>query len=325
MVTTPIYGFKKIEGTDSPPDITVGEGNWDKVEAEFLKIGYPSSQNILINPDFRVWQRGSFFTQAVAGSKYTADRWKLTSEGGSVSVASNTSANNMVYIVNSVGASDNLAYFVPSEDSLHLIGKTVTISMRVYSPNITTCGIAIFNINGGSAVKSFNLIVGWQTLEFTFTINSISGTMLIQVLRSLAAVGEYMIEYVKLEVGSKATPHTPRPYAEELAMCKRYYQKLGVGLPCYAVDPATLCGSFPYSVQMRGNPTISLLNSSISLRYASGVSTGGATLTGISIFVSTVTASGIVELIFVGTNNPLTQGKEYTIYTDNVFAFDAEL
>ena len=32
------------------------------------------------------------------------------------------------------------------------------------------------------------------------------------------------IEYVKLEMGELATPLSPRPYAEELAMCQRYYQ-----------------------------------------------------------------------------------------------------
>lgn len=31
------------------------------------------------------------------------------------------------------------------------------------------------------------------------------------------------VKWVKLEVGKVATPYSPRPYVEELAMCQRYY------------------------------------------------------------------------------------------------------
>ena len=32
-------------------------------------------------------------------------------------------------------------------------------------------------------------------------------------------------KYIKLELGSLATPFTPRPYAEELLLCQRYFQR----------------------------------------------------------------------------------------------------
>ena len=34
------------------------------------------------------------------------------------------------------------------------------------------------------------------------------------------------VEWIKLEYGDKATPFTPRPYAEELMLCQRYYRRV---------------------------------------------------------------------------------------------------
>jgi hypothetical protein len=53
------------------------------------------------------------------------------------------------------------------------------------------------------------------------------------------AANFFKIFQVKLEVGDTATAFTPRPFGEELALCKRYYQKT---FP-YATVPAQNAGS----------------------------------------------------------------------------------
>ena len=45
MLTTPIYGFKKPELSDSPPDITVTNPNWDKTELELKKNADAIAEN----------------------------------------------------------------------------------------------------------------------------------------------------------------------------------------------------------------------------------------------------------------------------------------
>ena len=53
------------------------------------------------------------------------------------------------------------------------------------------------------------------------------------------AANFFKIKQVKLEVGSSATAFTPLPFSEELALCKRYYQKT---FP-YNTTPAQNAGS----------------------------------------------------------------------------------
>jgi len=79
----------------------------------------------------------------------------------------------------------------------------------------------------------------------------------------VSSTSDYVsITGVQLEVGSVATPFEQRSYGEELARCKRYYQKYGdVGEPyyhiangyCNATSQATF--AFRYMQEMRANPT----------------------------------------------------------------------
>jgi hypothetical protein len=71
----------------------------------------------------------------------------------------------------------------------------------------------------------------WAAGEFLATLSQVNGMS--------NAANFFKIKQVKLEVGSAATAFTPRPFAEELALCKRYYQKT---FP-YSVAPAQNAGS----------------------------------------------------------------------------------
>ena len=65
------------------------------------------------------------------------------------------------------------------------------------------------------------------------------------------------VNFIKIELGEIATPFSPRSYAEELAMCQRYFQLI----PRIRIktDRAPLEQKAPYSlpVVMRTTPTIS--------------------------------------------------------------------
>ena len=77
---------------------------------------------------------------------------------------------------------------------------------------------------------------------------------------------------VQLEIGSNATDFEYRTYPEELALCKRYYQKMGdtntneLTLGGYAVNNTTIYTSVQLPVEMRAIPTLSQVGSLYSVR-----------------------------------------------------------
>ena len=77
---------------------------------------------------------------------------------------------------------------------------------------------------------------------------------------------------IQLEVGKNATEFEHRSYGEELALCKRYYQKMGdsntneLTLGGYAVNNTTIYTSVQLPVEMRAIPTLSQVGSLYSVR-----------------------------------------------------------
>jgi hypothetical protein len=93
---------------------------------------------------------------------------------------------------------------------------------------------------GSGLLLDFLLAVGtdfhttediWTAGNFVSSPNQVNGMD--------NAANFFKIFQVKLEVGDTATAFTPRPFGEELALCKRYYQKT---FP-YATVPAQNAGS----------------------------------------------------------------------------------
>ena len=65
------------------------------------------------------------------------------------------------------------------------------------------------------------------------------------------------IEWAKLELGEVATPYVPRLYAEELQLCKRYYQYINLNAAnVQAITNKLVTVMVDYEVQMRVNPTL---------------------------------------------------------------------
>ena len=86
---------------------------------------------------------------------------------------------------------------------------------------------------------------------------------------------------VQLEVGPNATEFEHRPYGEELALCKRYYQKMGdsntneLTLGGYAVNNTNIYTSIQLPVEMRAVPTLSQVGSLYSVRAGQPSSLAG--------------------------------------------------
>ena len=199
-----------------------------------------SNPNLLINPDFRINQRGQ--TEYTA-SGYTVDRWQISNS------ARLTPHDGYITFESTVDKATP-PLFQKFENPTALSGKTVTLS---FDFDLKTEGawISVQAVTNGS----------WNplpTVQLTDTGRSVKSTIInlpdnLTDLRvalvvhgtdsaPLAAVDIYG---AKLELGEIATPIIPADPATELAKCQRYYQIRSTN----DIDPVDLRPS------MRATPT----------------------------------------------------------------------
>jgi hypothetical protein len=181
-----------------------------------------SNPNLLINP-FQIWQRGTSFSNPAY--VYTADRWLVWNSVSSITRETNTSDAPCLYSLKLMCCSDSSYNILaqPIEDYTKLLNKTLTLSFYVRGiGGLDTVNVAILNTE-----KSIALTSDWQKVVFTSTPTGLFTTEVydegvkFSILMADDTKG-YEIAGVKLELSSIATPFVPRPYAEELALCKRY-------------------------------------------------------------------------------------------------------
>ena len=194
-----------------------------EVNEERNVINQLSNPNLLINGDFQVWQRGEKF----GGSKvktYVADRWWYYNVDGVISKVSD-------------GLQTNCAIHQNLENKLRK-GKKYTIS---YSKN----GVVFKRVITAQIYDSDYI----ENIKYFLNSNGYEEV-------AIRVDNTCILNWVKLELGDTETPLIPRPYAEELAMCHRYYQSYTSGwMFLCAVNVATVNG-FTFFTEMRVVPTI---------------------------------------------------------------------
>ena len=234
-------GTVVYEGDSPVPVVNFKSNPQEQLDALNNQVSNVSNPNLLINGDFRVNQRGQ--TSYSGGNTYCVDRWYLQENTLTFDVATKTLTNN----------GTNTAYmYQKSEDLSDMLGKDITISAKidgvVYSRAITfpttlpTSDMAIGNGFG------FNKGVVY--------IYYYSGAKVFGYVIQLNAGQSIQFGYCKIEQGNVATPNSPRPYAEELALCQRYYVKVclqGVG---YGLSGKDVYPLLPTPVTLRTSPTI---------------------------------------------------------------------
>lgn len=180
---------------------------------EVLNTNEVSNQNILINGDFRVNQRGKF---SYSGSRgYTVDRW-LIGSGLKVDLLeegiriSNLSTNNLSF-------EQDYMY----DELKHYLGKTLTLSVMETDGTLT--------VNTFTMPNEYPAIAGHIANVVTTSFGSVyvyaSGEK-VQFTVRITSGSSVELKYIKLEIGNYSTAFTPRSYAEELALCQRYYEKI---------------------------------------------------------------------------------------------------
>ena len=209
-----------------------------------MNIGIPRGQNgldgsginpnLLINGDFRVNQRGQSVygdanntTTGYPSSIYSSDRWHFSRNyTGTFDVV------NKILSTGTNGTYANISQILEL-DVTTLIGKNITFSVDV---NVLSGRIQI--IMGRIRNNSWTQVSGYSGFQTPNVLTRISNTMLITndwlptdklyVTITVNGGNNYsaFVDNCKLEVSLVATAFSPRPYAEELALCQRYYINL---------------------------------------------------------------------------------------------------
>jgi len=257
-----------------------------------------ASRNLIINGDFRIWQRGTSHT-STATNEYSADRFRT--EGNSLS----TTISRQAFTAGQTDVPNFPTYYTrvatsakPSSGQYWGLmqrieaplnarqGQTYTLSYWVRSTSGTVAASAFTYGFGGSGSARSNspaLTTTWQKVTNTQANINVSGggaylsVYIMHVPDTAPSSMSVEIANVKVEEGHVATDFEHRSIGEELLLCKRYFTNLVGGSDAFSFPgkgqgSTTVDGIFPLAVPLRASPTMN----SLAIRFFSD---GGFTST----------------------------------------------
>jgi len=231
-----------------------------------------SRKNWIINGDMQVSQRGDYTSAtAVTDGNYYLDRWESEHNVTSAKITHQTMTTSEGVTVDSIylltetaGAGTRNRHDQHIEDYDSLAGRTLTLSGEIRT-NSENCGIQVFDGSSWVALYHENTSGTAKRVSTTFVFPSTATQMIVSFVagddQTDVTDGDY-IEFtnVKLEIGDTATPFESRSYAEELALCQRYYEK-SIDNEIWTGDITTgntYYHTVPFSVYKRGQPSVTL-------------------------------------------------------------------
>ena len=325
----------------------------DVVCAGTLSAGNPLMfRNRIINGDMRIAQRGTTSFTGVGGTPaYCLDRFQTYETGtgtGSRTINQVTDvplgsglfySANVVYTSTVTGVSETwLRQTIEAYNCFDLVKSPVTISFWYKSNRVGSHGVRLFASQGTmtDTYQTFTVFNAntWEYKALTFS-NSVGaslagatpqnagwildiGPVVFAMASATVSNGDYFtLTGVQLEKGLVATPFEVRPYATELALCQRYYQKsyqpgdyagtVGTNgiITASAVNTDSIGGT-RFNVPMRATPGTTIYSTAGTAGKAT-VFNGGADTSAIT--TTYVTNVGI-GYIYISAAN-LTQGNGY--------------
>lgn len=272
----------------------------------YLAVSAPSGSNpnLLINSDFRINQRG----EDTYTTGFTVDRWRIL-ETCTVSPLTNGGIN--ILTTNSANA---LFYRMEVADFEVIRGKTCTISMKCTNIIMGKVDVQI----GDNSINwlTENASQGLNTsgiFKMTFNVPE-NATATTRIIIHTTGATNANVEWVKLEIGSVATEFTPKPYAEELSMCQRYYINAHIQSLSYATYSTTVAyPELALPATMRTIPTI--IVKTYPNNRGQGLSIKTTSITAVSLRANGVMLSITGDFV---TNQPY-------VLTDGEVELDAEI
>jgi hypothetical protein len=214
----------------------------DTPQEAFSLIG-AGRKNLIINGDFSVSQRGNYTSSTpIVHNVYYLDRWISDVAGVTATFRQittdlpkqyrNLTNTGLRFEATSSSSNAYVGFRQKYEFMSGLDGKYVTVSAWVKSNKRAV----IINYDGtGSNFKyaQHSGGGGWEYLSYTTYISSTSYNLFdiwlidpITYAYTPISSGDYVeVTNYQVEIGRVATPFEHRSYAEELALCQRYYYK----------------------------------------------------------------------------------------------------
>lgn len=205
-----------------------------------------SNPNLLINPDFKINQRGNS-TYSSTGSGATVDRWI----GANAKTVVNSDNTVSVTPLNGEG------YYVQHEENISYGKHTYSIYIQTILGTVK----AYYRNKDSRDVELGTLKQGLNT--FTSSDDGFKSLLLI-----ITGGSSVTLKYAKVEQGTVATPFIAPNYAEELSKCRRYYTIIGNTLIGYVMSSVSFYMGFtePLSIRIGGTIVINGNNESNYLR-----------------------------------------------------------
>lgn len=298
-------------------------------------------RNLLLNGDFRIWQRGVSHDWTGSAAKFAADRWNVNfSAAGSASLTPEASRilGKASADISLVGKAAGAQFYMYQrlEDTMAwaLRGKKATLSFIARASAPVTLGFTLHKptsaYNDWTATTqlettTFNVTTTAQ--RFSFTTNVLDGDKaafgLQLMFNAVLGTGSLQITEIQFESGSFATPFECRPAGYELQLCKRYYQKYSSGIyagsvAMWAPAAAGLAGALCVT-PMRAVPTVVLSQGGVPNRLRNAGNNVPVDITGASFYAHDI-KNGVISGIVAG-GNALAVGAMY----DFDMVLDAEL
>lgn len=292
-------------------------------QQEFLGIG---RRNHIINGDFQISQRGNYsggFT--MVESTYWIDRWR-TRVTNSINATATHTLNKVRMEVNAnATGSIRIDQKIEILNSEHLSYKDMTLSALVKS-NSTNARLAVYHQGWDARSTQSSGDGEWERLTLTFNTGSLTVGDEFSIQLGLDGVssanvalydGEYMeVKEVQLEFGTTASPFERRLFAEELALCQRYFVMIAGGAnysELYAGGSSHLLGTmhkwnssntFVFTelpVPMRNSNNMSIIKSSGTSDFA--FKSAGYTVTGNDLTLDGDSSNRMIRMNSAVSNN----------------------
>ena len=265
--------------------VTIPSGTTLDISSGATVTGLPAKSNIILNGGFDIWQRGTSFT-STATNEYSADRFRTEGYGHNTTISRQTFTPSQTDVPNyptyfcriastsTVSAGEYWGFQQRVERPQFISGNdTYTLSFWVKSTAPVSAGAFTFGIASMTAESSPALTTSWQKVTATATIASSGSYVSIYIVRLGEGQGNFTVDIadVQLEIGSVANSFERRNVAEELALCRRYFEKSAPSTSSlidtsqgYVNVRDGTASTLPryyhrkYSVEKRATPTITL-------------------------------------------------------------------
>jgi hypothetical protein len=261
--------------------------------------------NLLINGEFRIDQRAGGAATARADDTYCLDRWYVLTEAAAITVAQQSDQENgtpfsLRGTQGQVSAQRfGFAQIVEAKDCKQLRGQQVTLSGRIRCSAAQAVRYAILEWTGTADAVTSDIVNNWASGSYTAgnffpganltvaatgaitpaggswteltalvaTLGNAVNNIIVLVWTQDAAAQNVSLDLarMKLEQGASASALVPRPMAEELALCQRYFEVISSAASPYATFSVGQCAStsravvfVPLLVPKRAAPAVSV-------------------------------------------------------------------